>query len=153
MTTTSLFLVSFEIGVPSLDAGHDELLALIDELADFPREALGSSQFAVWQRGFADLVAAHFDDEEAWMNGRGLPAQQLCDHVAEHQRLIAQARSIGTAFPAGGDKTVRDLHRLLRFEFFKHYVQCDAKLKDFIGKDGKRPEVGQADNVVLAGHP
>lgn len=151
MTAASLFLVSFEIGVPSLDEGHNDLLAFIDEVADFPREALGSSQFDVWQRGFADLIAAHFEDEEAWMGNTGLSLPDQIEHVAEHRRLLLQARNLGAMFPPGGGGTFRDLHRLLRFEFFKHFVQCDAKLKDFIGKDGQRPAAGDAERTALAG--
>lgn len=135
MPISSALLATFNIGIPIIDDEHDNLLRVIDELNQCSDELTTSEWFGTWLGRFADLTAAHFDDEEAWMVRLGVPEPLRRKHAQEHQRMLLETRELGCAIAGHDVKTAGDIYKLMKIEFFKHLVQFDAKLKSQIGSD------------------
>lgn len=128
MSISSLLLSTFELDIAAIDGEHRALLLAIDELNFNAREAVASPWFRGWQQRFAALCAAHFSAEEAWMDAHGIPAASRQRHALEHERMLREAEGSG-ALAARGIAAAGDVYKLMKVEFFKHFIRFDIELK------------------------
>lgn len=129
MSISSLLLSTFELDIAAIDDEHRALLRAIDELNFNAREAVASPWFRSWQRRFAVLCAAHFAAEEAWMTAHGIPETLRLRHAQEHERMLREVEESGGAIAAHGLIAAGDVYKLMKVEFFKHFIRFDIELK------------------------
>lgn len=129
MSISSLLLSTFELDIAAIDDEHRALLRAIDELNFNAREAVASPWFRSWQRRFAALCAAHFAAEETWMTVHGTPEALRLRHAQEHERMLREAEEGSGAIAAHGIVAAGDVYKLMKVEFFKHFIRFDIELK------------------------
>lgn len=129
MSISSLLLSTFELDIAAIDDEHRALLRAIDELNFNAREAVASPWFRSWQRRFAALCTAHFAAEEAWMTAHGIPETLRLRHAQEHERMLREAEEGSSAISAHGTAEAGDVYKLMKVEFFKHFIRFDIELK------------------------
>jgi hemerythrin len=126
------------VGVPVIDAQHQELFRRVDRLMD----AMLSHDRSEAGRMLAFLeeyVVAHFSTEEALMRERGYPSYR--DHLADHQRFCATLASLRAAHEADGTSAAL-VHRV-RSEvcswLTSHVCVTDVALGRFLQRSAGAP--------------
>jgi hemerythrin-like metal-binding protein len=134
----------FNIGVPSVDFEHRELIALINKVHERMSQPGSDVTIAEYLGEIYARIAAHFALEERLMRERQY--DQLAEHKADHERLLDGIRDImddyeaatGTSLsrsprpgPIGEDKRLFDESQLaarLTDWFTGHFKTHDARL-------------------------
>lgn len=118
------------LGVAAMDATHHAFCALADRLA-----AADEAAFAPL---FAELLAhtrEHFAAEDTQM--KAIRFSALGEHLAEHQRVLAELRSFQRAVLAGRTRMARAyVGDHLRAWFDLHLATMDAALAAHLRKLG-----------------
>jgi hemerythrin len=121
----------FEIGIPSIDHEHRELIALINELhanlsKHAPKEAINAFLGEVHAG-----ISAHFALEEKLMQEMGY--DEYVAHKADHERLLDEIRDIMDAFDADAYFDYGEsLAEGLRIWFTEHFRTLDARYHRFL---------------------
>ncbi len=126
----------YEIGIPSVDFEHRELIELINDLhaslADRPpRDAVATFLAEIFTQ-----ISAHFALEESEM--RAMKYDQYADHKASHEALLDDLRDIMDEVDA--DDAGRYEHELsdrLERWFTVHFSTFDARLHRFLADHGR----------------
>lgn len=122
---------AFNVGVPSVDHEHQELIKLINDLhahVQQPQPALTVGEFLgeIYAR-----IAAHFALEERVM--REHRYDQYADHKADHERLLDEIRDIMDDYMMLGAFNETVLAERLRDWFTEHFRIKDARLHAHLG--------------------
>ena len=83
MSAIPEFEQAFSLGLPAMDATHQEFVDQVNRLA-----VADNSEFAELYRRFFEHTKAHFAAEEAVMIDSGFPATG--EHRAEHARVLGE---------------------------------------------------------------
>lgn len=86
----------FKLGLPAIDADHQELVALCNEFLDAAHADAPIAELAAVLDRMLLRTRAHFVAEERMLDRHGYPS--LAIHKAEHDRLLAQAETLRTRF-------------------------------------------------------
>jgi hemerythrin len=116
------------IGIPEIDAQHQELLTLLNEVEQ--QAAQESPCFQAIDDVFDQLeayIATHFRDEEALMARIGF--EFLAEHCAEHRLLARQVTEFRQAFSTG-EVGVHFLHEWLIRWLITHIAGSDTLIAD-----------------------
>jgi hemerythrin len=122
----------YQIGVPSVDYEHQELIALINAAHERARVA-GGADLAVgdFLGEIYARIGAHFALEERIM--RGHDYDQYPAHKADHERLLDQIRDIMDDYEERRLFDERVLGERLRAWFSDHFKTHDARLHRHLG--------------------
>jgi len=121
----------FNLGVPSIDHEHRELIDLINESFD---HLVGSDSHTVIQHYLGDIyarIAAHFALEEKIM--REKKYDQYEDHKQDHEQLLDDILDIMDEYD---EKDIVDYQKLgdsLTHWFTNHFKTKDARLHKRLG--------------------
>lgn len=127
----------FEIGIPSVDFEHRELIRLINylhaSLADKPsHNAVTDILGEIFAR-----ISAHFALEEREM--REMKYDQYEDHKASHEALLDGIRDIMDEVEADdASRYEDDLSERLEHWFTAHFSTLDARLHRFLAEQHGR---------------
>ena len=92
----------FEVGHAVIDADHQRLFELFNQLVTAVNECRADSGIRGALTELLDYTDAHFDREEALMRRHGYPG---CDaHKALHDSFVRQLRDVNDVLDAGGGK-------------------------------------------------
>ena len=92
----------FEVGHAVIDADHQRLFELFNQLLTAVNECRADSEIRGALAELLDYTDVHFDREEALMRRHGYPG---CDaHKALHDSFVRQLRDVNNALDAGGGK-------------------------------------------------
>jgi hemerythrin len=80
----------YSVGIPGIDAQHQRLVDLINELHAAMLAGKGSAVLGKTLDGLVAYTLSHFATEEALMKGSAYPG--YAQHKAEHDNLTAQAK-------------------------------------------------------------
>lgn len=123
---------ALSIGIPEIDAQHQTLLELLNEVE---REASReSASFDVIDDVFERLesyIATHFRDEEALMESIGY--EFLAQHRQQHRDLTAQVHEFRRDFSTGQIE-VRFLHSWLLRWLVSHIAGSDTLIASSLQK-------------------
>lgn len=131
------WLPSFAIGIPSIDADHQDLLDLVNALMD-AAEAADPTPFHATARALAERAEAHFLHEETVLRDRGLPHAE--SHHHNHRALARTGwalaeRSALAAMP--GDETMLacldGFRRFVVDDIIKGDMQLKSDLQGLLG--------------------
>lgn len=119
-----------QTGIPSIDAQHKRLFALVNELDTAICLQSGS---AVVPRLLGDLLAytrEHFAHEEQLMSTYGFPGYEK--HKGEHDRFVARVEQLRAELPgrdpASPERVMGTLEEWLRY----HMLETDRGYVDFL---------------------
>ena len=92
MTTPIDRCTELRVGVPAIDADHQALLDICDQLLAGARSGQALDGLEPILAAMISRARAHFDAEERVLDRAGYPA--LASHRAEHRRLMVQAETL-----------------------------------------------------------
>lgn len=124
----------FELGIPSVDYEHKELVNLINELhgslsKEGPKDAISEFLGEIYAR-----ISAHFALEEKIMRERRYDQYQ--DHKADHERLLDEIRDIMDEFERDAYFDYEEaLSARLKEWWTRHSKDKDARLHRMLGPE------------------
>lgn len=121
---------SFNVGIPSVDHEHRQLVALINELYDKLEESDKYTVSDFLGEIYAG-IAAHFALEEKTMRDRGYDEYE--DHKRDHERLLDEIADIMDTFEADGFFDKEELAARVAAWFTVHFKTKDARLHQRLG--------------------
>lgn len=133
----------YSVGDETLDAQHQELIRIMNELYDLllEPEALqieGRIEFIFG--GLADYIATHFAYEEQRMVDARYPYEKLVAHRVEHHELIKKVRRYHADVVEGDREGLKELMPYLYGEWLVHHIcQQDMDYKPFM--DARKSEL------------
>ncbi|HTT69610.1 MAG TPA: bacteriohemerythrin [Anaeromyxobacteraceae bacterium] len=116
---------SLSVGVETVDAQHQELLARADALLDAMRAGRSRAQVTPLLGFLRDYCREHFASEVALMRKVAYP--ELEDHAAQHASFTTRLACIEDDFQTFGPTTAiaAAVHELLCVRFVKHILEVD----------------------------
>lgn len=121
----------YSVGDATLDAQHQQMIAILNELADL-LSGKGGDAAVTPRRVFDDLaqyVTAHFAYEEQRMADAGYPIDKIEEHRHEHQHLLAALQTLESHVDSGDTQALEELMPLLYGEWLIHHI-CESD-KDY----------------------
>ena len=121
----------FNLGVPSIDHEHHELIDLINEAFD---HVVGSDSNTVIQYYLGEIyarISAHFALEEKIM--REKKYDQYEDHKQDHEKLLDDIRDIMDEYDEQDIVDCKKLGDSLTHWFTNHFKTKDARLHKRLG--------------------
>lgn len=128
------------LGVPAMDATHEEFVALCNELLAAP----DAERLPILNRFIAHTVA-HFAQEDRWMEELDFPAVDC--HRNEHRRVLEVLEAVKGKWMEGSEDGRRLLTQLLEELppwFEQHASTMDAALAWYIDQVGYEAKRGAA---------
>lgn len=133
----------YELGIARMDETHREFVGFCNELA-----AAAPEDFLARLDALIGHTAAHFGQENRWMEAVDFPA---C-HRAEHDRVLEVMNEVRRRVEKGDAFLGRRLLEELRPWFDNHVDTMDAALAFHLGKIGFDTETGAlAENQSACG--
>jgi hemerythrin len=115
----------YSVGDATLDAQHQQLIAVMNELYELlhePVEAQSDGRVEFIFGSLADYIAKHFAYEEQRMLESGYPEDQLAAHRHEHNELIKHVRQYHAKVSEGDREGLKELLPYLYGEWLIHHI-------------------------------
>ena len=121
----------YSVNDDKIDAQHQELIAIINELAEQLQGATVSADEAraVFDH-LAAYVTAHFAYEEGRIADAGYPAELVAAHQAEHNKILRQVQDFEQVFEGGDASALEQLMPFLYGDWLIHHI-CGTD-KDYV---------------------
>ncbi len=120
----------FEIGIPSVDYEHREMIDLINRLHAALAANPAQDDIVAFLGEINARISAHFALEEKEMRDMGY--DQFADHKADHERLLDEIRDIMDDVEDNPDHYEEILETRLVDWFTAHFRDKDARLHRFL---------------------
>ena len=135
-TTVTLITWSdrYSVGIGRIDAEHQKLVALVNELY---AAILENKQAAVVGKsldGVAAYTISHFSSEESVMKRHGYP--DFTEHKAEHDKLVVQVKQLQAELRAGKPALSQEVMNFLQTWLLSHILGMDKKYSSHLQKAG-----------------
>jgi len=121
----------FEIGIPSVDYEHRNLILMINKLHGKLADRADKSTIVEFLGEIHALITAHFALEEKEM--REMAYDEFEEHKEDHEDLMDQIRDMmDTVEQSEGGRAMNDLGQHLNDWFTRHFRTRDARLHSFL---------------------
>lgn len=129
------------VGVPAIDAQHQELFARADALLDAMREGRGGSELAPLLGFLSDYVETHFQAEERLMRQVRHPGYTA--HKAQHDRFRSDLAEAAAEIRQHGARSaaILQVNGLVGNWLVAHIGSVDLQLAAFLGEQGGAVEL------------
>jgi hemerythrin len=138
MATTATNLITwsdrYSVGVEKIDAEHQKLVALVNELY---AAIMAGNPADVTARVLNSLVAytlSHFASEEMLMKRCNYPGYP--QHKAEHEKLVAQVKQLQQDLKAGKATVSQEVMSFLQSWLIGHILGVDKKYTGYMHAAG-----------------
>ncbi len=126
----------FSVGIPSIDAQHKNLIALINKLNETMRKGLGGQVIGGVIDELADYTRTHFTYEEELFSRHSYPKSAA--HEAEHRDFVAKVGDFRERFVAKRIGISVDVLDFLVDWLKGHIMKSDKEYSSFlVGKGVK----------------
>jgi len=115
----------YSVKVPSIDAQHQRLVAMLNELHDGMSRGHGAEHLTPILNGLIDYTAQHFAHEEALFAEHDYP--EAAEHTAEHQRLVGQVLAFKSKLENKQASINMELMKFLKDWLIKHILGSDMR--------------------------
>jgi hemerythrin len=124
------------VGIPSIDAQHQELFQRVNRLFAACSEGRAESEVAETLRFLSAYVLEHFADEEAAMARVTYPG--AAEHVLQHRELMSRLADLDHRYAAEGPRLdlILAVNRTLVDWLNVHIRRSDRKLAEFLRAPG-----------------
>jgi hemerythrin-like metal-binding protein len=123
---------AYSVGIGSIDAQHQSLLAIGRELCNAMSTGQSKAVTSNTLDRLIQCTTMHFAHEERLMHTRGYP--DLAAHKAEHDALAAKAVQFQADFKAGRETMSIEVLNLLQDLLVGHFQGSDRKYSLFFRK-------------------
>jgi hemerythrin len=120
----------YSVQIPSIDAQHQRLFALAEELHVAMSQGKAKAVLEQSLAALVDYTKAHFAAEEQLMNQYHFP--DAADHKIEHEKLTSQVLSLQKKFRAGEKTLSITLMVFLKNWLENHIAGSDQQYSRFI---------------------
>ena len=131
----------YETGVLWQDTQHQQLIELLEKLADSNAKEADPKMFTYATAFLAMYVNHHFSLEEKYMKVYGYPDQEF--HLKEHQKLIGMIKQFRKEYPQFSQDGVKFLQETIAAWVQEHILDNDQKLGKFVLKEEKKRILAQ----------
>ena len=122
-----------QLGIPEVDADHQRLFSLADELHVAVSQAAAPREIQDRLASLIDHSRAHFAREEEFMARCNYPGRAT--HTAEHEQLTARALHLQREFIVNGRALSSEILRSLHEWLVSHIDTADRSLSGFAQAD------------------
>ncbi len=125
--TTNLVTWSdrYSVGIPRIDAEHQKLIGLVNDLYAAMVEGRGKAAVDQVLHGMADYTQSHFMNEERLMRLHSYPGFE--GHKAEHDKLTTQVKRLQEEARSGKPVVSMEVMRFLQHWLVDHIVGVDKQ--------------------------
>jgi hemerythrin len=127
---------NFSVGVREMDAQHQKLVAMVNQLHDAMAVGKGNEMIGPILTGLVDYTKSHFAAEERLMSAHGYPT--LPAHKVEHENLVKQVGEIVAKFKAGKTMISVSVMNFLRDWLMGHIKGSDKGYGMYLNGKGVR---------------
>ena len=120
------------IGVPILDQQHEELVALLGQLAKEPDALITSESVVDMMTLLMKKLPEHFHDEETYMKSCGMPAILVKDHVDRHTKIAEELAHLQFDSMHNRGVKVSDIVRVVNDWILHHIDNVDLEIRKYI---------------------
>ena len=124
----------YSVKVPSIDAQHQKLVAMLNELHENMLAGAASAGLAPLLGGLVEYTARHFAYEEELFAAHGYPAAEA--HIAEHQQLVIRVLEFKRKFEAGEASINMQLMKFLKDWLIHHILGSDKAYSNHLIEHG-----------------
>ena len=125
---------ALSVGVKEIDAQHQRLVGLINDLHDARKAGKGKDVLGEILKALAEYTVYHFGTEETMFKETGYPGS--LSHQAEHKQLTQEVLEIKRKFEAGQTVVTIELMEFLRNWLNDHIKGSDKKFTAFFHSKG-----------------
>lgn len=129
----------FALNLPEIDAQHQVLFGLIDQLWTAIVARSGRDDQLRLIGDLEDYAAQHFKEEELFMRANGFPG--LAAHKAAHETYVRRIASERASIVSGSPTLSLDLLRFLQDWLVEHIMASDREYARHY-EAGKKPPTG-----------
>jgi len=123
------------VGVASLDAEHQKLLALLNEFYDATHAGKDAESLGNILNALVEYTKFHFAHEEQCLAKAGYPS--LADHKKLHEDLTRQVLEKQQQFKSGSHRTLSlELMTFLKNWLLNHIQSNDKKYGSYLNRKG-----------------
>jgi hemerythrin len=115
----------YSVKVPSIDAQHQMLVRMLNDLHDGMAKGTSPEQLRQILSGLIDYTAKHFAYEERLFAEHGFP--EAAEHIAEHAHLVGQVLAFQQKLESKQVSLNMELMRFLKDWLIKHILGSDKK--------------------------
>jgi hemerythrin len=127
MTTYIAWREYYTVGDPSLDAEHQQIIGIINELYDAMQKGLDQKTLTVMLDRLVGYTFAHFKSEEQTLQEHDYP--DLAEHKALHDEIRQKTLDLREHASL---VTAHDLMRFLKEWWLGHIQNCDKKYAPYL---------------------
>ena len=127
---------TLSVGIPSLDAQHRALIALINALHDAMSRGEGARVLGAPFRQVLSYAGTHFAAEEKLFSRHAYPSAPA--HQKEHAALTEKALQLKAEFESGKPATVIATMEFLRDWLNHHIKSVDKQYGPFLAGKGEK---------------
>jgi hemerythrin len=125
--TTNLVTWSdrYSVGIPRIDAEHQKLIGLVNDLYAAMLEGRGKNVIDPVLHGLADYTQSHFVNEERLMRLHAYPGYEA--HKVEHDNLTKQVKHLQEEARSGKPVVSMEVMRFLQHWLSDHILGVDKQ--------------------------
>jgi hemerythrin len=129
---------SLMTGVASIDADHQVLVSLLNQLSDVREEGQARDVVGSVLNVLIEYVVDHFHHEEGLMAQCSYP--ELAEHQSQHQRIAVRVEKLRQQYQSGRHTAVDELLEFLKNWFVEHIIGEDTRITPWVEGAGLSPE-------------
>jgi hemerythrin-like metal-binding protein len=131
----------FSVGIPAMDAQHQELIAILNDLLRAGHVGAGSETVSEMLSRMREYATRHFHSEEALLDKHGFP--DLGHHRQEHQQYRRKIADLCLKAMEKDETVSEELLDYLSWWWQHHILEEDMKYAKFFRERGIVPEGGE----------
>lgn len=121
---------SYNIGVPSIDTQHQEIIRMINKLISEKNATVDSETISETLSGMTKYAEYHFKTEEDFMLEINFP--DFKNHKKQHIGYRKKTFSFCLDTMVHKDSIPADIHIFLKEWWINHILESDMKIKEFL---------------------
>lgn len=125
---------TFSVKVPSLDAQHEQLIKILNDLHEAMLAKRGNEVLAQEVARLHQYARTHLKTEEELLQKHGYP--NFAAHKAQHDAYLAKVKDIETEMRNGGMTVPIHLMNFLKQWWTSHILKTDRDYADFLKEKG-----------------
>ena len=125
---------SYSVGVAEIDAQHQKLVAMLNDLHDAMRQGKGKDALGKILSGMADYTVTHFATEEKYFEKFGYPDAKT--HNQEHADFVKRVSEFKSEFEKGDISLTIPVMTFLKDWLMNHIKGSDKQYGPFLNAKG-----------------
>jgi hemerythrin-like metal-binding protein len=115
----------YSVGIPAMDAQHQQLISLINSLYDAMSRGAGKAALGSVLADLERYTETHFRDEELLMEQHGYPFVE--EHKVMHETMAAHVKELNKNYRAGNAAMTIEVMVFLKSWLEDHILKSDKE--------------------------